>query len=89
MFNLQKNINVSQMMQIFQLLYPKFTEISLMMASDGNPAAVNTEIFKNILGRFPSGTSLRNLLHFAQFVLKKKFCKYDYLPTENLKRYNS
>jgi len=41
-----------------------------------------------IFSHFPAGTSVKNILHFAQAVNSDKFQMYDYGVTGNLKHYN-
>ncbi|XP_052268948.1 gastric triacylglycerol lipase-like [Dreissena polymorpha] len=40
------------------------------------------------MGTHPAGTSIQNLLHFAQMVENPNFQMYDYGPAENMKIYH-
>ena len=42
-----------------------------------------------VLGHFPSGTSMKNINHFSQYVNKESFCKYNYGAKGNMKVYGS
>ncbi|CAH2048206.1 unnamed protein product, partial [Iphiclides podalirius] len=42
-----------------------------------------------LIGHFPTGTSLKNLYHFGQIGLRKRFAQFDYGIGENLLLYNS
>lgn len=41
-----------------------------------------------VLGHVPSGCSGKQLSHYGQLVKSKRFQKFDYGSTENVKRYN-
>lgn len=47
----------------------------------------NKERMPVFYSHFPSGTSLKNLIHFAQLIRNKRFAKFDYGYDENVRRY--
>ena len=50
---------------------------------------MNMTLLPIILGHEPGGTSTRTVVHFAQEVLSRRFCKYDFGSAElNKKHYN-
>ncbi len=59
----------------------------LELIADSNPGDVDQEKFGVFLGHFPSGTSLKDLSHFAQAVRDKTFARYDYGPSKNRELY--
>lgn len=54
---------------------------------DKNNTVNNVDRMNVIMGHFPSGSSVKNMDHFSQFVAKEKFCKYDYGEKGNIKAY--
>lgn len=59
----------------------------LELISDGNAEDDDQDKFQVFLSKFPSGTSVKDLTHFAQYVRSGKFAQYDYGKSENQKRY--
>jgi len=41
----------------------------------------------NLVAHFPAGTSVKDLNHYEQFILKERFGRYDYGTTGNLEHY--
>jgi pimeloyl-ACP methyl ester carboxylesterase len=55
----------------------------------GPSVSVNITRLPVYLSHFPSGTSVKNMVHFAQMVVNGKFQMYDYASaSENMKHYN-
>ena len=48
----------------------------------------STERFAVYMGHFPSGTSIKCMLHFAQIVNAGQFQRYDFGNKENMRIYN-
>jgi len=60
----------------------------LEMLADSNAQDDDQETFPVFMGHFPSGTSVKDLTHFAQNVRSKVFAQYDYGATKNMQLYN-
>lgn len=59
----------------------------LELISDADREDDDKEKFGVFLGHFPSGTSLKDLTHFAQAVRDKTFAHFDYGTTKNVQIY--
>ena len=66
--------------------FPSFVNTIVNLIADNNSHLNNnTERMEVYLNHFPSGTSLRNIKHFAQLFGSGKFCQYDYGEEANLR----
>ncbi|CDW79126.1 ab-hydrolase associated lipase region family protein [Stylonychia lemnae] len=72
---------------LFHKLLPEISNFGIKLLSDDDPRQVNQSCLEGYLSHYPSGTSLKTLLHFKQLMNKKQFEHYDYGAEENLKRY--
>lgn len=75
----------------FCLIASSFCSIMLQM-SDENPWYNNKAITSTLSAHYPSGTSIKSLLHFRQQIInqdsiKPRFTLYDYGEVENIKIY--
>jgi hypothetical protein len=59
----------------------------LDLIADSNPGDDDQDKFGVFLSHFPSGTSLKDLMHFSQSVRNKNFAQFDYGKSENQKKY--
>jgi len=59
----------------------------LELVADSNAEDDDPEKFPVFMGHFPSGTSTKDLTHFAQNVRNKVFAQYDYGATKNMQVY--
>jgi pimeloyl-ACP methyl ester carboxylesterase len=59
-----------------------------IMCGDGNSANVNRSNFASLLRYDPGGTSVNNMLHWAQLVQSGAFQMHDYGPVLNQQLYN-
>ncbi|XP_028032796.1 lipase 1-like [Bombyx mandarina] len=50
---------------------------------------MDPDFFPIIMAHFPSGTSWKNLVHFAQIGSRRSFSNYDYGTTKNLYKYKA
>ena len=75
---------VLQATKPFKKVGDSFTE----QVSDKNSKLIDEVGNKNFLRFFPSGTSLRCLLHFKQMMIEGKFRRYDFGAVKNMERYN-
>lgn len=67
---------------------PSVCEFMIYMVSDNNTTLVDTERLQVYMGgHYPSGSSLKQFLHFAQLISSGRFQKYDYGATLNQKYY--
>ena len=48
----------------------------------------NTERFSVYMGHFPSGSSIKGMLHYAQIVNARQFQRYDFGVKENMRAYS-
>ncbi|XP_063627340.1 lipase 1-like [Cydia splendana] len=48
---------------------------------------VEPEFFPTVIGHYPAAGSRKNLQHYDQVALSKRFALFDYGPQENMKRY--
>jgi lysosomal acid lipase/cholesteryl ester hydrolase len=67
--------------------YPTLNHAMMEMVSDENSLVICPNRLKIYTSHYPSGTSLKSLLHFKQIMEAKTFQHYDYGSDENLKRY--
>jgi len=47
----------------------------------------NAKAIENLVAHFPAGTSVKDLNHYEQFIVKERFGQYDYGTAGNLKHY--
>ncbi len=71
----------------FHKLFPEISRLGIQLLSDENPKEINRVSLEAFLAHYPSGTSLKSILHFKQIMNKKSFQHFDYGKEENLKRY--
>lgn len=53
----------------------------------GTSALDDVHSIENLVAHFPAGTSVKDLNHYEQFILKDRFGRYDYGTSGNLERY--
>jgi len=53
----------------------------------GTSALDDPHMMENLVAHFPAGTSMRDLNHYEQFILKDHFGRYDYGTKGNLEHY--
>jgi lysosomal acid lipase/cholesteryl ester hydrolase len=70
-------------------IYPTFHYAMLEMCSDEVSWMNCPERIKVYMAHYPSGSSLKSLIHFKQLIDAKQFQKFDYGEEENLKLYGS
>eukprot|EP00347_Sterkiella_histriomuscorum_P002574 403367625 len=70
-------------------LFPGVSNFGVKLLSDENPAECDRKSLESFLAHYPSGTSLKSILHFKQMMNNGIFEHYDYGSEENLKRYGS
>jgi lysosomal acid lipase/cholesteryl ester hydrolase len=70
-------------------IYPTFHYAMLEMCSDEESWMNCPERIKVYMAHYPSGSSLKSLIHFKQLIDAKQFQKFDYGEEENLKLYGS
>ncbi|KAE8739883.1 hypothetical protein FOCC_FOCC014607 [Frankliniella occidentalis] len=56
-------------------------------AGGSSPGEFNSTLFRILIGHYPAGSSLGQLLHYLQIMVTGEFKKYDYGEKENLIRY--
>ncbi|KAH3869735.1 gastric triacylglycerol lipase-like [Dreissena polymorpha] len=72
-----------------QAIIPElFCENLLFVISGFDVEQMNISRVPVYMGTHPAGTSIQNLLHFAQMVENPNFQMYDYGPAENMKIYH-
>ncbi|XP_061719994.1 lipase 1-like [Cydia pomonella] len=54
-----------------------------------DPERIEPHFWEVILGHFPTSTSRRTLIHFAQIAVSKRFTQYDYGSVINFRKYKS
>lgn len=54
----------------------------------GSSAADDADLIENVAAHFPAGTSVKDLVHYAQYVNHGRFAKYDYGRRGNELAYN-
>ena len=59
----------------------------LELIMDANAADDDPDKIDVFHGHFPSGTSLRDVMHFSQLVRSKKFAQFDYGTVQNMVNY--
>ena len=57
--------------------------VNLKLISEKNNTVNNLERMPIVMGHFPSGTSVKNMDHFNQYMSKASFCRYDYGQKQN------
>ena len=57
--------------------------------SEKNNTVNNIKRMPVINGHFPSGSSVKNMQHFSQYIKNSTFCKYDYGKKGNQKIYGT
>jgi lysosomal acid lipase/cholesteryl ester hydrolase len=67
--------------------YPTLSHAMLELVADEDSLVMCPNRLKIYTSHYPSGTSLKSLLHFKQIVEAKSFQHYDYGNEENIKRY--
>uniref|UniRef100_A0A224Z3L9 Lipase n=1 Tax=Rhipicephalus zambeziensis TaxID=60191 RepID=A0A224Z3L9_9ACAR len=60
---------------------------AFLFVNRGYPVDINMTRLPVYMGNTPSGTSMRNLLHYAQLTKSKSFQKFDWGPKKNWKVY--
>ena len=61
----------------------------LELIADSNAMDDDPEKMLVFLGHFPSGSSVKDLSHFAQLVRNKSFAQFDYGTTKNIQIYGT
>ena len=59
----------------------------LSLIADSHPDDDDMNKFVDYMGHFPSGTSLKALIHYAQIFRRGEFVNFDYGYDENFRRY--
>ena len=78
----------SALSRIFCGTVPQICELGISFISDSDPSVDSSDRLAVYSGHFPSGTSLRCLVHYGQLVNKSGFHRYDYGDEdENNKHY--
>lgn len=71
-------------------LVPKPACSSLIfLGFGGDPKLISKKTIQAIFGYYPTATSVKNLVHFAQIVNSKQFRKYDYGSEQNFEIYGT
>lgn len=69
---------------------PNLSNLGLTLMTDDNSKEYNdSEQISFFMRHFPSGTSLKNLIHFTQLYKSNKFCQYNYGSEANFAIYQS
>lgn len=68
-------------------LAPPVCHSALKEISEMNNTVNNLKRLPVILGHFPSGSSVKNFVHFDQYVKHESFKKFDYGAKNNMKIY--
>lgn len=59
----------------------------ILQGAGYDPKRIEPEFFPTAIGHYPAAGSRKNLLHFDQVAISKRFALFDYGPEENMKRY--
>ena len=70
-------------------LLPSISDLGIKLLSDEDSTEINSKSIEAFMAHYPSGTSLKTLLHFKQLMNTGEFRHFDYGTDENFKRYNS
>lgn len=62
----------------------RFCESSLFVIAGMEERTINMSRLPVIMSNFPAGTSVKNIAHYGQLVMSKRFQKYDYGLVKNL-----
>ncbi|CDW91490.1 ab-hydrolase associated lipase region family protein [Stylonychia lemnae] len=68
-------------------LLPSISDLGIKLLSDEDTSEINPKSIEAFMAHYPSGTSLKTLLHFKQLMNRREFRHFDYGKEENLKRY--
>ena len=66
---------------------PALCKFGASLIADEDPSLDKTDRFTDYMGHFPSGTSLRCLIHYAQIMNSGDFKRFDFGSSENKKHY--
>ncbi|CDW78774.1 ab-hydrolase associated lipase region family protein [Stylonychia lemnae] len=67
---------------------PQICEYALEFATDKDPSLDDVSRLQVFFGHYPSGSSVRQIDHYAQIVEAKEFRRYDYGESGNMQKYN-
>jgi homoserine acetyltransferase len=62
-------------------------KFGLSLLSDSDPKLISKKGLETYMGHFPAGASFKQVNHFRQLILAKKFQEYDYGDVQNIERY--
>jgi len=62
-------------------------KLGLSSLSDANTKLLSKKGLETYMGHFPAGASFKQVNHFRQLVIAKKFQQYDYGPDKNTELY--
>jgi len=70
-------------------LLPSLSDLGIKLLSDEDTNEINPKSIEAFMAHYPSGTSLKTLLHFKQLMNTGEFRHFDYGVDENIKRYGT